>query len=74
MTSLERLKTTLDHEQPERVCVDFGPMDVSCVSSNILSELRKSISEDEEFQLGIIKPYQMLGEIDENFSVPLALM
>lgn len=61
--SRENFKKTIDHQQPERVVVDFGSTAVTGIHVVIVEKLR------EYYGLGkrpvkVIEPYQMLGEID----------
>jgi hypothetical protein len=64
-TSVERLKLTLSHRQPDRVCVDFGATAVTGISVFALSRLRQAVLGDPAYRVKVIEPYQMLGEIDE---------
>ena len=64
MNSLERLKTTLAHRQPDRVCVDFGSTLVTGMSVIAVTKLRKAFLGDEGYKVKVVDPYQMLGEID----------
>jgi len=64
MISLERLKTTLNHQQPDRVCIDFGATAVTGIHVSIVSKLRREIF-GEESPVKVVEPYQMLGEVDE---------
>ena len=64
MNSLERLKTTLAHRQPDRVCVDFGSTLVTGMSVIAVTKLRKALLGDEGHKVKVVDPYQMLGEID----------
>ena len=47
MTSVERLKTTLTHEQPDGVCVDFGSTHVTGISAVAVAKLRKALLNDD---------------------------
>jgi len=64
MTSKERIKTTLDHKQPDKVCIDFGATAVTGMHCSIVAEFR-SYFKLEKKPVKIIEPLQMLGEIDE---------
>ena len=65
MTSRERLQTTLDHRQPDRVCVDVGGFVCTGVNASTLARLRRALLGDDGHRVRIIDPMQMLGEIDE---------
>ena len=43
MTPRERLQTTLAHEQPDRVCVDFGATPVTGIHVSALTRLRQAV-------------------------------
>ena len=73
MTSRERLKATLNHQQPDRVCLDIGGTMVSGISASILSKLRKDILKEEDYRVKIIEPYQMLGEVDNTLREALGI-
>ncbi len=64
MTSKERIKATLNHKQPDRVCIDFGATPVTGMHCSIVAELRDYL-ELENKTIKIVEPHQMLGEIDE---------
>ena len=64
MTSRERLQATLNHQQPDRVCVDFGATAVTGMSAAAVAKLRKALLDDDS-PVKVVEPYQMLGEIDE---------
>ena len=67
MNSKEQLRKTLNHEQPDKIVVDFGSTAVTGIHVQVIAELRKY------FGLGnrpvrVIEPFQMLGEIDDELS------
>ena len=65
MTSRERLIATLNHRQPDRVCVDFGATMCSGIAATTLSQLRSTLLGETGRRLRIHEPFQMLGEIDD---------
>jgi hypothetical protein len=65
MTSRERLQATLDHRQPDRVCVDFGSTAVTGLHVSIVHRLRERLLGDKSWRVKVIEPYQMLGEVDD---------
>jgi len=65
MTSQERLKTALNHRQPDRVCLDFGATLVTGISVVAVAKLRKALLNDDT-PVKVIEPYQMLGEIGDD--------
>ncbi|MBN1853323.1 MAG: hypothetical protein JW829_11385 [Pirellulales bacterium] len=65
MTGLERLKTTLAHRQPDRVCVDFGSTSITGIHVAALTRLRSAVLGESGYRVKVIEPYQMLGEVDD---------
>ncbi|MEI8314355.1 MAG: uroporphyrinogen decarboxylase family protein [Verrucomicrobiota bacterium] len=65
MTSRERLQLALNHQQPDRVPVDFGGTAVTGVHAAALSRLRQAVLGEPNYRVKVIEPYQMLGEMDE---------
>ena len=73
LSSRKRLQKTLNHEQPDRVCVDFGATAVTGIHVSALSKLRKALLGETDFRVKVIEPYQMLGEIDERLQEALGI-
>lgn len=73
MTSRERLIRTLNHQTPDRVCVDFGAGGQTGMGAGAVFALRKALFGDEKTPIKIIEPYQMLGEVDEQLREALEL-
>lgn len=65
MTSLERLKSTLNHRQPDRVCMDMGATSVTGISVFAVHRLRQALLGDPSHRVKVTEPYQMLGEVDD---------
>ena len=61
MNSRERLQATLNHRQPDRVCVDFGATFVTGLHVSIVHRLRQRMLGDPNYRVKVIEPYQMLG-------------
>jgi uroporphyrinogen-III decarboxylase len=64
MTSKERLTTTLNHTQPDKVTVDFGSTGVTGVHVLAVKNLREYYGLEKK-PVKVIEPYQMLGEVDD---------
>jgi len=64
MKPKERLITTLNHTEPDRVCVDFGATPITGMHVSIVSQLWKRHFGQSDYRVKVIEPYQMLGEID----------
>ncbi|MHC4717276.1 MAG: uroporphyrinogen decarboxylase family protein [Planctomycetota bacterium] len=64
MTFRQRLIATLNHAQPDRVCVDLGATAVSGISASTLAGLRRAVLGEKDYRVRVVEPYQMLGETD----------
>jgi len=73
MNSRERLAATLNHEQPDRVCVDFGATFVTGIHVSVVDRLRKAVLGDQNWRVKVTEPYQMLGEIDDQLREALEI-
>jgi hypothetical protein len=65
MNSRERLEATLNHRQPDRVCVDFGATFVTGIHVSVVHRLRQRVLGDTGYRVRVNEPYQMLGEVDD---------
>jgi len=64
MNSRERVKKALDHEQPDRVPIDFGSTPVTGIAASAVYKLRVALELHKEGdRIKVIEPYQMLGEV-----------
>lgn len=73
MTSRERLEATLNHELPDRLCVDFGAGFQTGMGVSAVHRLREAVLGGSDFRVKVIEPYQMLGEVDEELRQALGL-
>lgn len=64
MNSKERVLASLNHQQPDKIAVDFGATPVTGIHVLAIENLRKHFGLEEK-PLRVVEPYQMLGEIDE---------
>ena len=71
--SRERLIETLNHRQPDRLCVDFGAGGQTGMGVLTVHKLRQKLLPDPGFRVKVTEPYQMLGEIDMEMIRALAL-
>ena len=62
-SSRENFKKTINHQQPERLVVDFGSSPVTGIHAVIVEKLREYYGLEKK-PVKIIEPYQMLGELD----------
>ena len=63
--SRRRLRTTLEHRQPDRVCVDLGAYTASGIAASTLSAVRRALGGDPDHRVRLIEPFLGLGEVDE---------
>jgi uroporphyrinogen-III decarboxylase len=73
MTSRERLLATLNHQPPDRLCVDFGAGFQTGMGAGAVHRLREAVLGPSDHRVKVIEPYQMLGEIDEELRQALGL-
>lgn len=64
---------TLNHEAPDRVCVDLGGTFVSSISVRALAALREAVLGDSDYRVKVTEPYQMVGEVDEELADALGI-
>ena len=69
MTPKQRLQATLNHQQPDRVCVDFGATPVTGIHVSALTRLRRRVLGDDQWRVKVTEPYQMLAS-DFNLTLP----
>lgn len=62
-TSKENFIKTINHQQPDKVVVDFGTTGVTGIHVLIVEKLRAYYGLEKR-PVKVIEPYQMLGEID----------
>lgn len=72
MNSRQRVKTALNHKQPDRIPVDFGSTAVTGIHVHIVEKLRDYFGLDRH-PVKVIEPYQMLGETEEDLVKTLAI-
>ncbi len=65
MNSRENLKKTLNHQQPERLVLDFGGTGVTGIHCLSVKNLR-SYYGLEDRPVKVVEPFQMLGEVDRD--------
>ena len=64
MNSRENLKKTLNHQQPDRIVLDFGGTSVTGIHCLAVKKLREYYGLENR-PVKVIEPFQMLGEVDE---------
>lgn len=64
MNARENFRKTINHEQPDRLVVDFGATPVSGIHVLMVEKLRAHFGLEKK-PVRVIEPYQMLGEVDD---------
>ena len=65
MNSRERLQSTINHVEPDRLCVDFGAGGQTGMGVVAVHKLRRKILDQKNYTVKVTEPFQMLGEIDQ---------
>jgi hypothetical protein len=73
MTSRERLHATLNHREPDRLCVDFGAGFQTGMGVGAVHRLRQTLLGQSAQRVKVTESYQMLGEIDGEMRAALGL-
>jgi hypothetical protein len=63
--SKDNFRKTINHQQPDKVVVDFGSTAVTGIHVLIVEKLREYYGLEKK-PVKVIEPYQMLGEIDSD--------
>jgi hypothetical protein len=63
MTSKERIRTAVAHQEPDRLPMDFGSAFITGIHCSVVAELRRHYGL-EPHPVKICEPYQMLGEVE----------
>lgn len=73
LTSRQRLRAALTHQQPDRVPTDFGSTAVTGMHVSAVTRLRQRVLGANGHLVKVIEPYQMLGEIDDELRLALGI-
>ncbi len=74
MNSRERVLTSLDHREPDRVPLDLGASPVTGMHVSAVYQLRQALSLDPPgTPVKVIEPFQMLGEIAPDLAAALGV-
>lgn len=65
MTSRERVRAALNHQQPDQIPFDLGGCGQTGMNASTLYRLRKALGLEER-PVEVCEPYQLLGSIDED--------
>ncbi|MBN1559468.1 methyltransferase [candidate division KSB1 bacterium] len=72
MTSRERLRTSLNHEQSDKIPVDFGSTSVTGIHCRMVAELRDYFGLEKRL-VKVHEPYQMLGLVEDDLQDALGV-
>ena len=72
MNSRENLKRTLNHQQPERLVIDFGGTAVTGIHCLSVKNLRAYYGL-EDHPVKVVEPFQMLGDVDGDLRQAMGL-
>ncbi len=74
MNSRERVKTALDHRQPDMVPLDFGASATTGINVTSVYLIRQALNLDPPgTPVKVVEPYQMLGEIQPDLMTALGI-
>lgn len=72
MTSRQRLRKALEHQEPDRVPVDFGSTAVTGIHVTCVENLRQHFGLEKR-PVKVWEPYQMLGWLEEDLRAAMGL-
>jgi len=72
MTSRERVKTAINHRQPDRVPLDLGSTLVTGIQASIYAKLKKALGITGG-KVRVYDPFQMLAEVEEEVKKSLGV-
>ena len=70
-TSRERLAATLEHRQPDRVCVDIGSTFNTGLHASAVAVLRRALLDQPGHRVKVLRLDQFNGEVDEELRAVL---
>jgi hypothetical protein len=72
ITARDRVLTTLDHRQPDRIPIDFGGTPVTGIHVSVVAGLREHYGLEPRL-VKVHEPYQMLGVIDDDLKQAMGI-
>ncbi|MDV7399550.1 hypothetical protein RZS08_49510, partial [Arthrospira platensis SPKY1] len=72
MNSKQRIRAAVDHQQPDRLPMDFGSSFITGIHCSVVEALRKHY-QLEPRPVKICEPYQMLGEVEPDLQEAMGL-
>jgi Uroporphyrinogen decarboxylase (URO-D) len=72
MTGRERIRCALNHQQPDRVPIDFGATVVTGIAASMVAQLKEHLGlGTSSTPVKVSEPCQFLGEVDEELRAAL---
>lgn len=65
MTPKQRIRAAIDHQQPDKLPVDFGSSFITGIHCSVVEQLRDHYNLEKR-SARVCEPYQMLGEVEED--------
>jgi len=65
MTPKQRIRASIDHQEPDKLPIDFGSSGLTSFHCSVVEQLRDHYKLEKR-PVTICEPYQMLGEVDED--------
>jgi len=72
MTSRERVLSSIQHQQPDKIPIDFGSTAVTGIHAKMVAELRDYFGLEKRL-VKVHEPYQMLGLLDSDLQEALGV-
>ena len=72
MTGRERVRTALEHRQPDRVPVDFGGCAQTTIHVGVIAQLREYYGLEKR-PVVVEEPYTMMGRLDEDLKAAIGV-
>ena len=63
MTHKERIRSAIDHQQPDKLPIDFGSSFITGIHCSVVEQLRDHYKLEKR-SVKVCEPYQMLGEVE----------
>ena len=72
MTSKERIRSAIEHRQPDRIPVDFGATAITGIHCSVVEALRRHYKL-EPHPVKVCEPYQMLGLVEDDLKEAMGI-
>jgi hypothetical protein len=72
VTPRDRVRTTLDHREPDRIPIDFGGTPVTGIHVSVVAALRDHYGLERR-PVKVHEPYQLLGLIEDDLKVAMGI-